>query len=189
VASPSLPPPGDADIDADICEPTATRRWTPLRVVLLIAIIGIVAMWVYIFSGLARGRSPDSLDDTTVPPRAEAICAPVFTELEKPNPSRPADAPGRAAEVERSTARLARMVDELQLLTPAADRDHRIYGEWISDWRTYIGNRNDFARRLRADATARLYVAQKGAKQITEPIDGFAKSNRMPSCTTPSDLF
>jgi hypothetical protein len=81
----------------------------------------------------------------------------------------------------------ARMVDDLADLAPPGD-DGRIVGLWIDDWRTYLGDRREFAERLRVDPDARLLVTPApGGRHITERIDDFAADNRIPACSTPLD--
>jgi hypothetical protein len=79
-------------------------------------------------------------------------------------------------------------LDHLETLAPAGDQRRRA-NEWLSDWRTYLGDRERYADALRADPDARLLVSEKPGEgqQITEWIDEFAKANRMPSCASPTD--
>jgi hypothetical protein len=79
-------------------------------------------------------------------------------------------------------------LDGLSSLAPAGDQRRRA-DEWLADWRTYLGDRRDYAAALRTNPGARLLVSEKPGegRQITGWIDEFAKANRMPSCVTPTD--
>ena len=62
--------------------------------------------------------------------------------------------------------------------------------EWLGDWSTYIGNREDYVTRLTADETARFHESTKSSatEQISKPIDRFAYVNDMDPCDTPQDM-
>ena len=79
------------------------------------------------------------------------------------------------------------MLDELADLTPDGE-DGEVVTEWLADWRTYLGDRDDFARGCAERPRARLLVTPKHGEQITEFIDAFAKDNRMTACGTPADV-
>lgn len=171
------------------------RLVTPLRVVGAIALVALMAMWAFAESPLAVRPAPDALVDTSVGPRAEAVCQETTAQLDAlPRANKTPDPNGRADVVVESDVLLGTMLDRLAPIPIGGDaqdrqRDQRIYDEWIADWRTYLGNRDDYARRLRTDRNARIYLDRKGAKQITDPIGGFATANRMPSCKPPGDIY
>ena len=83
------------------------------------------------------------------------------------------------------------MLGRLDAIAPAPEsgNDGRMLGEWLADWRTYMGDRDRYVDALEADATARFFVTEKvKGQQITKPIDFFATYNDMPNCRTPGDL-
>jgi len=92
--------------------------------------------------------------------------------------------------VTQSNTLLRTMLDHLRAIAPTADHDGQMAQEWLDDWGTYVGNREDYATRLRADQTARFYETPKGSatSQISQPIDRFAYVNNMDSCDTPGDM-
>jgi hypothetical protein len=193
-----VPAETEAARDAEPADAEAPRRrFRPIHVFYLVVVVGILAMWAYVLGPWASDTAPDALDDTTVGPKAEAICQQADAQLAAlPKPFDTPDPSARADVVAKGNAALAAMIDQLAAVPWApvtdqasSDRDHRIYNEWLDDWRTYLGNRNDYVNRLRVDRDARIYVTQKGAKQITDPIDGFARVSGMPSCATPGDIF
>jgi hypothetical protein len=190
--------PGDSTPLPDDESPTLSRwRITPLRIFYVLVVVAIIAMWAFVYSPLAVGNAPDALYDTSVGPRAEAICKQTADQLARlPAPFDTPDPNQRADVVQQSNTDLSAMLDQLAAVPWApvtdqesSDRDHRIYNEWLGDWRTYLANRVDYANRLRTDRDARIFEAQKGSKQITEPIGGFAQDSLMPSCAPPGDIF
>jgi hypothetical protein len=101
------------------------------------------------------------------------------------------DATARADVLDQANATFAAMLDDLDGMTglaPAGDQRRRAE-EWLADWRTYLGDRQDYADALRRDPDARLLVSEKPgqAAQVTEWIDEFANANHMPSCASPLD--
>ena len=83
------------------------------------------------------------------------------------------------------------MLRRLEATAPAADasNDGRMINEWLTDWQTYLGDRDRYVDALEADSSARFYVTEKvKGQQITKPIDFFATYNDMPNCVTPGDL-
>ena len=151
-------------------------------------VVLIVAMWAFAVYE-ARQPPPERMDDVAVSQEAEAICAPVMGQLAAlPQAFTMTSAAERAAVIDQSDVLLDAMVDRLALLGPVTERDVTMYTEWVQDWTTYLGDRADYSARLRQDSNARFYVTDKSKDQITDPIDRFAKANRMPSCLTPQDL-
>ncbi len=186
---------------------SSRTRLTPLRLLLGVIVAVMIAMWAYAFSPLARRPAPDTMTNPAVAQRSEEICkkaAEVLSALPKAGDT--ADPTARADVVNQSNAILARMLDDLDAVVASpggarskqlsnnpgqtdADHDAGLFREWLADWRTYLADRTDYASRLRGDSSARLFVTQKGARQVTEPIDGFASSNKMASCASPGDIF
>ena len=82
---------------------------------------------------------------------------------------------------------LRAMIEQLRTFAPTADRDGKMTQEWLSDWSTYIGDREDYASRLSTDSSARFYEFMKSSatEQISKPIDRFAYVNNMDDCNTP----
>jgi hypothetical protein len=165
------------------------------RAVVIVVICALVSMWGYVlYLAFGPGRQPpiDRLGDPAFAEAAEERCA---TALERgdrlPVASDSHTAAQRADVLERANGAYAAMLDDLdhlETLAPAGDQRRRA-NEWLSDWRTYLGDRERYADALRADPDARLLVSEKPGEgqQITEWIDEFAKANRMPSCASPTD--
>jgi len=185
--------PAGADTSGDDAAPG--RRWTPTRIVLVAVVIALVSMWIYVlYLAFGPGRQPpiDRLDDPTFAKAAEERCAAAVADVgELPLANQSPDATARAGVIDEANATFAAMLDDLDGMTglaPAGDQRRRAE-EWLADWRTFLGDRQDYADALRRDPDARLLVSEKPgqAAQVTEWIDEFAKANHMPSCASPLD--
>jgi hypothetical protein len=176
-----------------VTTPTAEQPAAPSRTgrrAAVVVVLLMVAMWCYVLYlafGPGRQPSPDRLDDPAFATRAEATCHEANERvLALPSASESPSAIDRADVLEEADAIYATMLDDLEAFVPDGD-DGDITKEWIADWRTYLADRADFARRLRTDDDARLLVSPKHGDQITESIDAFAQDNRMLACGTPAD--
>ena len=167
------------------------RRWTGGRVLVLVVVIAMVAMWVYVLYlafGPGRQPPPDRLADPAFGQRAQAVCEVALADVATLPPAVQAEtAAARAEIVSQANDRFAAMIDEIEPLAPGGE-DGEIVAEWIADWRTYLGDREAYADALRSDPEARLYVTAKDREQVTEYIDAFAADNHMPACGTPIDV-
>jgi hypothetical protein len=175
----------------DTLEPAPPRRWSRGRVV-LVAVVGVmVLMWVYVLYlafGPGRQPPPDRLDDPTFAVAAQSACDAALGDVASLPPAvETPDALERAAVVQQANQRFGEMLDELDRLVPDGE-DGVIVREWLADWRTYLGDRQDYAAALRTDPAARLLVTPKANAQITEYLDAFASDNHMPACGTPLDV-
>ena len=152
-------------------------------------------MWGYVlYLAFGPGRQPpiDRLDDPAFAEAAEERCAAALEQVDRrrspaPRTPRPSGRPCWT-EADGTYAAMLDDLDGLQALAPAGDQRRRAT-EWLSDWRTYLGDREAYADALRTDPGARLLVSEKPGEgqQITGWIDEFAKANRMESCVTPTD--
>ena len=185
----SNPPPVGAEPD-DQQAPPKRRRFTYF--ITLFAILALMGGWVYLIFFYDPGLMIDELADATFPTQAETICAASVAEIEKLPLANLASTPEeRAGNVETSNTILRQMVQDLRPIAPTQPSEvAKGVTEWLNDWDTYIGNREDYAENLRTDPEARFLESTKGSstKGITRAINGFAKVNRMESCTTPADL-
>ena len=97
-------------------------------------------------------------------------------------------AKARAAVVSQANDELATMVDKLAADRPDDAGDRELVTKWLADWRRYVGNRRDYASRLRTDPSARLFVDEKFNDSIETVVSTFAQVNDMDSCATPTDV-
>ena len=170
--------------------PPKRRRFTYF--ITLFAILALMGGWVYLIFFYDPGLMIDELADPTFPTQAEKICAASVAEIEKLPLANLASTPAeRAGNVEISNTILRQMIQDLRPIAPSEPSEvAKGVTEWLNDWDTYIGNREDYAENLRKDPEARFLESTKGSstKGITRAINGFARVNRMESCTTPADL-
>ncbi len=185
----SLPPTGPTS--APESPPPAPRVRIGLVVTTLV-VAALVAGWVYVLFIYDPGLMIDELGDRSFPTAAEEICAATRAQLDELPPANLATGPeDRANTVEVSNGLLVQMVGELRPLTPDGPANERAgVQEWLDDWVTYIGDRQQYVVNLRSDENARFLESTKGApnRGITRAINGFAQVNRMESCETPGDL-
>lgn len=160
------------------------------RVLVTIAIVGMVSMWgyvVYLAFGPGRADSPDKLDDPAFATAAQTACDQALDRIgQLPSASESPDAAARAITLTKANTYLVDMLADLEAIRPPGE-DGVLVGRWLADWNTYLRDRQDYATALRTDPKARLYVTEKGRRQITEYLDQFAKDNDMPACSTPGD--
>lgn len=150
-----------------------------------------VAMWAYVlYLAIGPGRQdpPDRLADPRFAPAAEARCGAALDAVAAlPAAADAATPEARAAVIEEANAIFATMLDDLAELAPAGEEGD-VVAAWIADWRTYLGDRRDYADALRTDPEAPFYVSARDNEQVTEYLDAFAADNHMPACATPLDV-
>jgi hypothetical protein len=165
------------------------------RLVVIVLACALVSMWGYVlYLAFGPGRQPpiDRLDDPAFAEAAEERCASALEDVDRlPVASASHTAAERADVLARANGAYTAMLDDLDDLAglaPAGDQRRRAK-EWLADWRTYLGDRENYADALRTDPDARLLVSAKPGQgqQITGWIDEFANANRMPSCVSPTD--
>lgn len=170
--------------------PDAPQKSKLGRVLVTIAIVGMVSMWVYVLYlafGPGRADSPDRLDDPGFAVAAQARCDRALDRVSHLQPaSQSPDARTRAGTLDSANADLADMLSDLRVIVPAGE-DGVLVTRWLDDWDIYLQDREDYADALRKDPDARLLVSPKKGHQITEFLDQFAKDNTMPACSTPGD--
>jgi hypothetical protein len=167
------------------------RRWTAGRVVLVLIVVAMLAMWgyvLYLAFGPGRQPPPDQLADPAFGQAAEEVCRAAHVDVAALPPAVEARTAAERAEIiTQANDRFATMLDDLEPLTPAGE-DGAVVQEWLADWHTYLSDRVAYAEALASDPEARLYVTAKDNAQITEYIDAFAADNHMQACGTPIDV-
>jgi hypothetical protein len=161
------------------------------RLLAVVVAISIAVLWAYALWGPVQRTAQGELDSDAFPEAAEPICAATMLRID--DLPLAFETPGnveRAAAVAEANGYLAQMLDQLEAVAPPADGsdDARMVAEWLTDWRTYLGDRVAYADRLATDPDARLLVTEKERRQITEPIDYFSRVNDMPNCASADDV-
>ncbi len=155
-----------------------------------LAAVGILSLWLYAFFIYDPGLKIDELADRSFPLAAEQVCAATRERIDALPPAFRADTPAdRADVVDQANRELRSMVAELRNIVPAdAGRITTGVNEWLDDWGQYIDDRQAYADGLRVDGDTRFTESVKANRQVSRAIDGFAKVNRMESCTAPGDV-
>lgn len=134
----------------------------------------------------------DKLEDTTFPSQAEEICAAARGDYDKLPLAQESPTPAhRSTVIVESNQIFNTMVDDLREIVPASpEHINEGLNEWLDDWETYIGDRQQLADSLLENDSARFMETPKSNtnKGITRAINGFAEVNEMESCETPGDL-
>lgn len=186
--------------------PPAPSPWTPehdgessrRRKVLVIAgvvfSIATFSVWIYALFFYDPGLMIDELQDRTFPKAAEEICHQARVKIEAlPTAEQTKDPADRADVVDQANDALRTMTAQLQATVPTGStaKETRIYQgvrQWVTDWNTYIGDRQDYADSLRENPDTRFTETLKSNRQISRAIDAFAQVNRMDSCSVPGDV-
>ncbi len=165
------------------------RRWSLGRAAAVVVGLALAMFWIWIFSGGPRRQNPDHLSDRAWVARAEATCRRAVAEVGRlPRAEQTRRPQERADVVDRATTRLEAMVDRLGRPLPDKGDDARLVRAWLGDWRTYLGNRRDYTRRLREDPRARFLLDEKFSDPIDTVISTFAEVNDMAACAPPGDV-
>lgn len=183
-------PEHDADLSIDVRDEASE---SPFRR-LWIGVAGLVIFvsflpWAWRWSPWADRTADGLLDDTTYVTLAEPVCAAAQVDLAAlPNALDAETTAERGDQVRASNAILHTLVDDLEALVTGSDRDVTNLNAWISDWRTYMNNRDDYAERIAVDENAVFYVSAVGIERLDRRIPRFANANSMFSCVTPDDI-
>jgi hypothetical protein len=170
-------------------ERTGPKGWTLPRILAIAVSLALILFWIWIFSGGPRKTNPDYLKDRGWTDRTEATCARTVKRIDAlpPAPDSTTSA-ARADVVSRANDELDEMLDAIEADEPTGEGDLDVVRPWLADWRTYLGDRRDYAERLRTDPHARLFVDEKFNDSIETVIETFAEVNEMPSCVVPGDV-
>ena len=158
------------------------------RTLIILVSLAFVLMWAYVFASQGRFDPLGWIEDRTFPEAAEPVCAEALAQIEELPPAHEAEtAAQRADEVDAGTAIWRQLQADLRELVPPGD-DAKFINMWLDDWDLYLGDRDDWAERLREDETAEYLVTTKGGTHITRSLDHYATINEMSSCETPPDV-
>jgi len=188
--SPSGPSRPEPEGVVDDAEPMSLGR-RAARYLALVVAVAIAAMWAYALWGPTKKDPPGLLADTAIATQFQSICTDAANQIGGLPPAYATREAGARAEViAEANGYLDTMLVRLRQVAPAADagNDGRMVQEWLGDWQTYLGDRQKYVVALEDDPKARFLVSEKDKRQITEPIDFFAKYNEMENCMTPGDL-
>ena len=170
-------------------EPLA-MTWTVGRVAGVVVMVIMIGFWAWIFTGGPKQANPDRLDDRAFVDRTEQRCVGLLAGLKTlPNAADIHTAADRADVLDQATAKVAAMVKATEADAPRRGGDAKSLQGWFKDWHAYLGDRRDFARRLRKDPKAQFYVSESALKDTVDTtIETFSDVNDMPDCATPGDV-
>jgi hypothetical protein len=187
----SMPVPPDDHPRFAVDDSEPPRRSVAFAITMA-AVTVLIGAWVYVLFFYDPGLMIDELADKTFPTQAEEVCAATVEQLSTlPMAQLATSADDRAETVAQSNVLLRDMVEQLRPLVPTSPPQVASgVDEWLDDWETYVGNREQYVENLTSDPEARFLESTKGTstKGITRAINGFAEVNEMVSCTTPADL-
>lgn len=177
--------------DHDVVDEPMSLGGTLQRVLVVAVIVGLVGFWAWIFAGGPRADHADEVTDTEFVERTHRRCQLLRVELSRlPSATQAETATDRADVVDVATDLVVRMVDDIEADLPDDPDDLEVLEQWIDDWRTYIGDRDDYAERLREDPGAQFQVTENERvfRGVDDTIRNFADVNGMPDCATPGDV-
>lgn len=181
--SPAALPEGDRPAEVG-----RTRRLG--KVLTVVAVLALVAFWAWILSGAPKRTNPDRLSDRSRVASIARRCQAAVREVDAlPSATTAKSATDRADVVDQATGALDRLVDDIEAAAPPSGDDAVRLRGWVRDWRTYLHDRRDYARRLRRTPRAQFLLDENRAGDpIDRPIKNFADINEMPVCAPPGDV-
>jgi hypothetical protein len=156
-----------------------------------ISLLGI--MWVYALF-FASKESINQIGDQAWQQRAESICNETAVARKELADYRlitemgPDALSERADIVDRATAMLVDMLNQLAASTPTDAKGAELVPLWIADYRTYIADRNAYSQMLRSGVNNAFAETMIEGLPLSEKIATFAADNYMVSCKPPRDL-
>jgi hypothetical protein len=156
-----------------------------------ISLLGI--MWVYALF-FASKESINQIGDQAWQQRAESICNETAVARKELADYRlitemgPDALSERADIVDRATAMLVDMLNQLAASTPTDAKGAELVPLWIADYRTYIADRNAYSQMLRSGVNNAFAETMIEGLPLSEKLATFAADNYMVSCKPPRDL-
>lgn len=154
------------------------------------AVVLMIIFWVWIFSGAPKKANPDYLEDRAYAAKLEDRCQALRDDLaELPNAADLDSQAARADVLDDANVLVAEFVDDLAAGAPKTGDAAISMKGWIADWRTYLGDREDYAERLRTEDNAQLLLSRsKLGDSVDKTIQVFTQVNDIPACDTPGDV-
>lgn len=166
------------------------RRFTVGKAVSVVLLLTIALFWIWALSPLAPSGHPDKLDDPSFANEAKILCGAAEKELEKIPFAFSVKSPDeRADQIDQGTAIYRNLLSELLLIAPNENtRDGRLVRLWIADYGLYLDDRDNYAEKFRDGIDEAFTVTKKGSRWVTDPVDEFAKANKIRECLVPLDV-
>lgn len=171
-------------------EPTTTPRWKrTLQIVGITLALATGLPWLYVAITQNTIDPEDELIDSPFPAAAEEICDAAMADVDAFPPAHESPTvEDRAAVIDESTDRLARMTADLRAAVP--DDENAVWiNTWIDHYEIHLQDRYDFADRLvEIGPSEEFFESELEGTQISKSIDRYAGINDMESCETPGDV-
>lgn len=167
-----------------------TKGFTWGRGAAIVAVVTMIMFWIWIFSGAPAKQNPDRLDDPAYVARLEKQCKAMRDGIAKlPNATEMTTQSQRADVLDDANKLIAEFIDRLEAGAPKTGDASVSMKGWIADWKTYLSDREDYAKRLRTQPNAQLLLDRsKLGDSVDKTIEIFSQVNQIPNCDTPGDV-
>jgi hypothetical protein len=178
----------DADGGFPPTEQSPGSRWW--RVPMALVFVAFAAFWIWALF-FASKEAVNKIEDRAWAARAEQICAAAQEErdalvsFERVDPDDPVSRARSADLFDQATDILEEMINNVVAEPPSDPKGQDIVPLWEADYRTYLGNRREFAESLRRGDEDPFAETPIDGIPISEKIATFAGDNEMPSCSPP----
>ncbi|MBD29336.1 MAG: hypothetical protein CL453_00015 [Acidimicrobiaceae bacterium] len=180
----------DKGIDMTETLDNGLRKFSIGRVISVLLLLAIALFWIWALSPLAPSGHPDKLDNSSFADEAKILCSLAEDELEEiPFAFEVASPSERADQIDRGTAIYRALISDLLSIAPDENtRDGRLVRLWLADYSVYLDDRDAYAAKFRNGIDEAFTVTKKGSRWVTDPVDEFAKGNKIRECLVPLDV-
>ena len=188
-------PPNVGDMETHPSSPTPTRetRSVLTRTAALIGFGVFATFWIWALF-FASKEGVNRVEDRAWVESAQSICETAADERTALANYTRLDEGGaelirqRADIVDEATDTLERMLNSLEALPLTGEKGQAIIPLWIDEYRTYLGDRRNYAAQLRESGENLPFYETANQIPISERLATFAADNEMPACKPPLDL-
>ena len=180
----------DKGIDRTETPKKNLREFSIGKVISVVLLLTIALFWIWALSPLAPSGHPDKLDDSSFATEAKILCSLAEKELKEiPFALEAASPDERADQIDQGTAIYRALVLDLSSIAPDENtRDGRLVRLWLADYSVYLDDRDTYAGKFRDGIDEAFTVTKKGSRWVTDPVDEFAKANKIRECLVPLDV-
>ena len=166
------------------------RKLSVGKIIPIVLLLTIALFWIWALSPLAPSGHPDKLDDSSFAAEAKILCGLAEEELKDIPFAFSASSPSeRADQIDQGTAIYRALVADLLSIAPdQGTRDGRLVRLWLADYLVYLDDRDTYAMKFRNGIDEAFTVTKKGSRWVTDPVDEFAKANKIRECLVPLDV-
>jgi hypothetical protein len=153
-------------------------------------VVTMIIFWIWIFSGAPKRENADYLDDREYAAALEDRCQALRDDLARlPNAAGLKTQADRADVLDDANVLVGRFIDDVEADAPTTGDAAVSMKGWLTDWKTYLGDREDYAERLRTEDNAQLLLSRsKLGDSVDKTIQIFTQVNDIPACDTPGDV-